>query len=352
MDSFATRVRTFDAFPKVDAQHTVRSSRGGLSTLITIFCGLLIVWVQVGGYLGGYVDHQFIVDDEVRTDLSINMDMLIAMPCEYVHTNVEDVTSDRFLANELLNFRGVNFFVPPMFQINNVNDAHDTPDLDEIMQETLRAEFSSVGLSLNENAPACHIFGSIPVNQVSGEFRITGKGFGYRDIHQVPFEKLNFSHVLSEFSYGDFYPYINNPLDFTGKLTDQKMQSYHYHSRIVPTLYEKLGIDVDTNQYSLTELHNVYNIDDKGKPEGIPGIYFRYDFEPIKLVIAERRIPFLQFIAKLATLIGGLVVLAGYLYKMYETFLCAVLGKKYVEKDSERKEGGLLDNYNKEHKNL
>ena len=43
------------------------------------------------------------------------------------------------------------------------------------MQESLRAEFRSEGARVNEGAPACHIFGSIPVNQVRGDFRITGK---------------------------------------------------------------------------------------------------------------------------------------------------------------------------------
>ena len=61
-------------------------------------------------------------------------------------------------------------------------------------------------------------FGSIPVNQVRGDFRITGKGFGYRDRLHVPFESLNFSHVIQEFSFGEFYPYLNNPLDATGRL--------------------------------------------------------------------------------------------------------------------------------------
>ncbi|KAK6459254.1 putative ER to golgi transport [Scheffersomyces xylosifermentans] len=344
MDAVAKRVRTFDAFPKVDSQHTVRSQRGGLSTLITIFCGLVIVWVEIGGFLGGYVDRQFIVDNEIKSASSINLDMLVAMPCEFLHTNVEDITNDRYLAGETLNFEGTNFFVPSLFNINNENDAHDTPEIDEVMQESLKAEFRLEGARANEGAPACHIFGSIPINHVKGDFHITGKGFGYRDRSNVPFEALNFTHVIQEFSFGDFYPFINNPLDATGKVTEDRLHEFVYVAKVVPTLYQRLGLIVDTNQYSLTEQHRVHKVGKDGRPSGFPGIYFKYDFEPIKLIIAEKRISFLQFVARLATIGGGLLILGGYLYRLYERLLLILFGRKYVEKDKERKTGGLLDN--------
>ena len=73
------KVKTFDAFPKVDPQHQVRSQRGGLSTLLTYFCGLLILWIELVGILG-YVDRQFTVDDQIRSALTINVDMIVAMP--------------------------------------------------------------------------------------------------------------------------------------------------------------------------------------------------------------------------------------------------------------------------------
>lgn len=343
MDSFAKKVRTFDAFPKVDSQHTVRSQRGGFSTLMTAFCGLLIVWVEIGGFLGGYVDHQFIVDNEIKSSLVINVDMLVAMPCEFLHTNVEDITKDRYLAGETLNFQGTNFITPPTFNINNINDKHDTPDLDEIMQDSLRAEFSVSGARINEGAPACHIFGSIPVSHVKGDFHITAKGLGYSDRLHVPLEALNFSHVIQEFSFGDFYPFINNPLDASGKLTEEPLISYLYFAKVVPTLYQRLGLVVDTNQYSLTENNHVFKLEHK-RPTGIPGIFFKYDFEPIKLIIIERRLPFIQFVARLATIVGGLLILGGYLFRMYEKILVVLLGKKYVDKDREKKSGGILDN--------
>lgn len=337
MKSFSKKVRVFDAFPKVDSEHSVRSQRGGLSTILTGLCMLLIIWVQIGGYLGGYVDHRFSVDKEIRLSLNINVDIVVATPCLELVTNVMDFTSDRYLAGEVLNFQGTEFRIPEMFRVNSHNNEHVTPELDEIMTETLRAEYSLKGARVNENAPACHVFGTIPVNQVKGEFYITSRAAAIYNAGAM--ETLsNFSHVVYEFSYGEFFPFINNPLDFTAKTTDEFQQSYKYFAKVVPTVYEKLGLVIDTTQYSITEIHHKSGANDL-RPAGI---YFSYSFEPIKLYIKENRISFFLFLAKLATILSGLLIAGGYLFRLYESLLVIVFGRKFVEKDTEQKEGGLL----------
>lgn len=339
MDSFSKQVRVFDAFPKVNSEHSVRSLRGGLSTIITVICMLMIVWVQIGGYLGGYIDRRFSVDKDIRLSLNINVDIVVAMPCQYLMTNVMDITSDSYLAGEVLNFQGTGFSIPEQFRVNSHNDEHDTPELDEIMTETLRAEYSVTGARINEDAPACHVFGTIPVNKVRGEFYIITKGQRSYDGLVVSPAGFNFSHVIYEFSYGEFFPFINNPLDFTAKTTDEPQQRYKYFAKVVPTVYEKLGLLIDTYQYSITEIH--HSLDDNDlRPAGI---YFSYSFEPIKLYIKEKRLGFIQFVAKLATILSGLLIACGYLFRIYEKLLILFFGRKYVEKDTERKEGGLLN---------
>lgn len=344
--NFSKQVKVFDAFPKVAPEHSVRSARGGFSTMLTILCGLLILWIQVGGFLGGYIDHQFLVDKEIRLEVWINMDLLVGMPCQFLRTNVMDITRDRYMAGEMLNFEGTSFWVPEFFTMNSENNQHDTPELDEVMTETLRAQFAVAGQRFNEEAPACHIFGSIPVNHVKGEFFIVPLTTGGR--LEVQEQSYNFSHVISEFSYGDFYPFIQNPLDFTGKTTTEHRQSYKYFHKVVPTVYEKLGLVIDTFQYSLTEIHHVAE-KGSGSP---PGLYFTYSFEPIKLTVREMRISFILFVAKLATILSGLLIAAGYLFRLYEKLLKIIFGKKYVQKDTEKKQGGLLDHKVPESKDI
>lgn len=332
MDNFSRKVRVFDAFPKVAPEQTVRSQRGGFSTLFTGFCCLFFIWIQIGGYWGGHIDRTFGVDKEIRSELNINLDILVAESCKNLVVVVIDETHDRYMAQEVLNFEGMNFRVPEGFSVNSQNSNFRTPDLDEIMQETLRAEFSVSGVRVNEDAPACHIFGTVPVNHVKGQLIITTKG------GRSSSEKANFSHVISELSFGEFYPYINNPLDFTAKVTDNPGQMYMYFAKLVPTTYQKLGLAVETYQYSITEQVHFSNGQEPA------GLFFAYTFEPIHLQIVEDRIPFFEFVAKLATILSGFFIAAMYLLRLYERVLLILFGKKYVDKDTEKKSGGLLDN--------
>lgn len=347
MESVAKKVRTFDAFPKVDAQHTVRSSRGGFSTVLTALCALWIFWVEVGGFVGGHIDRQFSVDKEIKKEMSINVDILVAMPCKYLHTNVMDISRDKYLAAEQLNFEGYEFYVPSVCQLNEKNNRYNTPDLDSVMRDSIRGEFRGKGHRLDEEAPGCHVYGSIPVNQVIGEFVITGKGYGFMDRQVAPYEALNFSHVILEYSYGELFPFIDNPLDFTAKTTEEHFQAYKYYTKVVSTEYEKLGLVVDTNQFSVMEHHHKVDQKPSGRSSSVPGIYFMYEFEPIKLLIRERRMPFFQFIGKLATIIGFLLVVAGYIYRMYEKVVAMLFGQRHNRKLQEKKPGGLLDSETK-----
>jgi hypothetical protein len=269
--------------------------------------------------------------------MTINLDILVAMPCNFIQTNVRDITDDRFLAAEKLHYEGMPFFVPHGYKVNNDNDI-TTPGLDEIMAEGIRAEFMARENVNNEGAPACHIFGSIPVNRVSGVFHITAKGFGYRDRSHVQMESLNFTHVISEFSFGEFYPYIDNPLDATAKTTEENMHLFSYFLTVVPTVYKKLGAEVDTNQYSLSLTQKTYSMENKG----VPGIFFDYHFEPIMLVVEDQRMPFVTFLVRLATIYGGIIVCAQWLNKTLDKLLIVFLGKKFASRGLE-KSASLLD---------
>lgn len=293
-------------------------------------CLIFLFWVEVGGYIDGVVVQQFSVDNRVKKDLSINLDMIVAMPCNFLHTNVMDITDDQFLAAELLSFQGVNFQLPNAYLEGNDRKV-ESQELESVMREALLAQFSVQSLHVNEGAPACHIFGSIPVNRVKGDFHITGKGIGHADRSVVPYQALNFTHLINEFSFGDFYPYLVNPLDVTARLAHENMQAYTYYLSVVPTEYRKLGVVVDTNQYSMVEQERVY-----GQGEGVPGIFFKYDFEPISIHIEENRIPFVQFVVRLATIAGGLIVVISWLYKTFDKLLTLALGKKYAQRGQEK----------------
>lgn len=293
---------------------------------------VFLVWVQIGGYIDGYIDHQYSVDEIIRSTLDLNVDIIVAMPCKYLDANVRDATEDRKLAEEILNFEGV--VVPHGFWSMRREKDVVTPDLDQVLSDSLEADFVTQGVRTNLELPACRIYGKVPINRVKGDFHITAEGIGYHGMSSTPVESFNFSHYINELSFGTFYPYIENTLDQTSRTTDEKKHTYHYGLKVIPTVYGKLGHKIDTNQYSV----QMYESSDKY----LPGIFFSYDFDPIKMTIEEKRLSFFEFVIKLVTIVGGLWVIAQWSYRIMEKIIILTWGKEFARRGEEKK-GGLLD---------
>ena len=51
---------------------------------------------------------------------------------------------------------------------------------------------------------------------------------------------------------------------------------------------------------------------------GVPGIFFKFDIEPVSLAITESRTPLLRFLVQLVNIIGGVLVSGNWLYSMYD----------------------------------
>lgn len=266
------------------------------------------------------------------------------MPCQWLDVNSRDITGDRKLVNEDGLRLEKMFFNIPSSSLVNGRHKITTPNIDEILGEAIPAEFrEAIDIEIPDGSVelnACHIFGSIPVNKVKGELQITAKGWGYRSGQRTPAELIDFSHVVNELSFGPFYPYIDNPLDNTAKLSTEKMKSYYYFTSVVPTIYKKLGAEVDTNQYSLSDIE--YSKVDK--LSGVPGIFIRYHFEAMKIIVSDERIGFFQFIIRLVALLSFIVYIASLLFRLVDTFLVTVLGSKWsLRFSSDGKSTGILD---------
>jgi Endoplasmic reticulum vesicle transporter len=90
----------------------------------------------------------------------------------------------------------------------------------------------------NEKKDACRIYGQLELHKCHGDFHITAKGHGYLVLGQehidhesiapwVAFNtrlipEINFTHVIDEFSFGEFFPNIINPLDEASASTEER----------------------------------------------------------------------------------------------------------------------------------
>lgn len=227
------------------------------------------------------------------------------------------------------------------------------------MREGGRKFVKTPRLRRGEAVNACRIYGSLEGNKVQGDFHITARGHGYLEFgHQQHLDHslFNFSHHINELSFGPHYPSLLNPLDKTSATTDVNFYKYQYYLSIVPTIFTRRSVttksgsldpaaipqpatldlqpdhtsknehgivkhipnpqagrdtsSVFTNQYAATsQSREVPN-------HVVPGIFFKYDIEPILLIISESRGSLLGLIVRLVNVVSGVLVAGGWTYQL------------------------------------
>jgi hypothetical protein len=107
----------------------------------------------------------------------------------------------------------------------------------------------------------------------------------------------------------------------------------------VPTVYKYGSSTIYTNQYAVTEQSKEVN------EMMVPGIFFKYDIEPILLSVQEERDGFFRFLFKLANVLSGVLVAAHWGATLTE-WVREVVGKRRRSSGGEGmlgKKGGYTD---------
>lgn len=321
-------LRQFDAFPKV-AEHNENEPKKGLGVRTILFYAftLFVLYSEFGSLFDGYIEETFELKKEVETSIPINIDLFVKTKCEYLSFNWRDKTGDHLLVNELIKLENMPFFVP--FNVRSLNDYNEiyTPEINEIFDRAMPAEFrDAIDTSLlegSQNFDGCHVFGTINVNAVEGQFQITGKGYGYPDETMAPIDKLDFTHVINEMSFGQFLPFLNNPLDNIAQIPEYEDRNakYKYNIDVIPTKYNKLGGSIVTTQYAVNFDNIKSDLNFVGKKvQSLPGIFFTIKHEPISVVYTDKRIGFLQFLGRLLTIGCLMMYLASWCYMLLDRF--------------------------------
>lgn len=119
---------------------------------------------------------------------------------------------------------------------------------------------------------------------------------------------MNLSHVITEFSFGPYFPDIAQPLDYSFELAKERtcplvlacvgnlllsrtaFMAYQYYLHVVPTTYvAPRSKPLQTNQYSVT--HYTRSLNDH---QGTPGIFFKFDLDPMVITIHQRTTSLVQ----------------------------------------------------------
>ncbi|KAL3610842.1 hypothetical protein D5086_001862 [Populus alba] len=161
----------------------------------------------------------------------------------------------------------------------------------------------------DEEGEGCNINGSLEVNRVAGNFHfVPGKSFHQSnfqllDLLDMQKESYNISHRINRLAFGDYFPGVVNPLDGIQLMHETPNGVQQFFIKVVPTIYTDIrGRTVHSNQYSVTE-H--FKKSELMRLDSLPGVYFIYDFSPIKVTFKEEHTSFLHFMTSICAIIGG-----------------------------------------------
>jgi len=197
-----------------------------------------------------------------------------------------------------------------------------------------------------QSGEGCRLEGHVAVNKVAGNFHLApGRSFmsGSRLIHDLtPFRDLSFntSHTITHLAFGDAFPGQEFPANGEDTGPTGANMMFQYFLKVVPTTYQPLsrsrrrtqtlgadGSVLQTNQFSLSTATRFVDVKHGGS--GLPGVFFFYDFTPIRIRFTEsRHLSFFAFLTSTCAIVGGVFTLSG----VAEAF--AFRAARYLDKSS------------------
>ncbi|KAK1566639.1 hypothetical protein Q3G72_002288 [Acer saccharum] len=363
MSGILNKLRNLDAYPKINEDFYSRTLSGGLITLVSSLVMLFLFFSEFSLYLHTVTQTKLLVDTSRGEKLRITFDVTFpAIRCSLLSLDAMDISGEQHL-----DIRH-DIFKKRIDAHGNVievkQDVIGAPKIEKPLQrhggrlehnetycgscfgaetsdddccnscEEVQEAYRKKGWALtnadmidqckregfvqkvkDEEGEGCHIYGSLEVNKVAGNFHFSpGKSFHQSNFHLLDLlafqrDSYNITHSINKLAFGDYFPGVTNPLDGVQWMHENPYGMYQYFIKVVPTVYTSIrGYNIQSNQYSVTE-H--FRSSEFGRPESHPGVFFFYDLSPIKVTFKEEHISFLHFLTNICAIIGGTFAMAG-----------------------------------------
>ncbi|KAM3342565.1 Endoplasmic reticulum-Golgi intermediate compartment protein 3 [Capsicum chinense] len=365
MDSFISKIRNLDAYPKINEDFYSRTLSGGVITVASSIIMTLLFISELRLYLHAVTETKLVVDTSRGETLRINFDITFpSLACSILSVDAMDISGEQHLdiRHDIIKKR--------IDALGNVIETRKegigAPTIDRPLQrhggrlehnetycgscygaegsddhccntcEDVREAYRKKGWALTnpdeidqckregflekvklEEGEGCNMYGFLEVNKVAGNFHFApGKSFQQSNVHVhdlLTFQKdsYNISHKINRLTYGEYFPGVVNPLDGVTWTQETPHGMYQYFIKVVPTVYTDVsGHTIQSNQFSVTE-H--FKGADVGRFQSIPGVFFFYDLSPIKVTFTEQHASFLHFLTNVCAIVGGVFTVSGIL---------------------------------------
>ncbi|XP_002736170.1 endoplasmic reticulum-Golgi intermediate compartment protein 2-like [Saccoglossus kowalevskii] len=345
-------VKELDAFPKIPENYQETTATGGTVSILTFSLIAILVISEIQYYSETTMKYEYEVDTDLTSKLRLNIDITVAMKCDYIGADVLDMTGDTVSASfGSLKEQAVHFELSRrqkqwQKKLQAVRSALANEHAIQDLLFKVGFDGSPTSMPEREDKPAgapnsCRIHGSMSLNKVAGNFHITlGKSIPHPRGHAhlaafISQSQYNFSHRIDHFSFGVPTPGIVNPLDGDQRVTQENARMYQYFIQIVPTRVNTRRASADTHQYAVTERDRV--ISHSSGSHGVAGIFFKYDLSSVSVKVTEEYQPYWQFLVRLCGIIGGVFATSGMLHSLigclYDLICCKYQFGKYKPKE-------------------
>ncbi|KAG1695762.1 Endoplasmic reticulum-Golgi intermediate compartment protein 3 [Nymphon striatum] len=355
-DGILEKVRSFDVYPKTLEDFRVKTFSGAAVSIISAVIIFVLFISELNFYLTPETTEELFVDVSRGEKLSIHIDVTFPqLPCSLLSVDAMDTSGEQHInIKDNVYKRRLNIDGKPIEDAkkedvgsstvksansskeildpnrcescfgaeseglkccNTCNDLKEAyrrkgwaiPDLSSI-QQCVREGVQDENAQINKEG--CQIFGFVEVNRVGGNFHIApGRSFTQshvhvHDIQSASTNKYNTSHYINYLSFGRAIPGKNNPLDDTKQIADKGAVMFQYYVKIVPTKFIRSDNRIiETNQFSVTR-HSKQTGTTTGE-QGIPGIFFIYEFSPMMVKYSDKQKSFMHFLTGLCAIVGG-----------------------------------------------
>lgn len=343
-------LKNFDMYSKVQEDCVQKSQSGGVVTVITALILAVLFWSELNEFLAVEVVDSVTIDTRMFQKLHIRLNVTFPhLQCDEISVNTVDSSGDKHInvhgAIDLLPLDAAGNLAPPEVPVKEGEclSCQDGEDEEHKCCNTclaLKEAYMLKDLSyfpILDKSPqcksslGCRVSGKVVVNKVSGNVHIALGQAVVREgklVHEFNVADVsgayNTSHEIHYVAFGEPISDWQPPLDGTKKIVKHGAYMFHYYIKLVPTIFvDRWGGDVQTNQYSVTDA-GVNVVAKNGKFNGLPGVFFVYDFSPFMIKRLEKAKPWSYIFTSSCAILGGVFTVASLLEMIVGKALCLV----------------------------
>ncbi|XP_074563977.1 uncharacterized protein LOC141820550 [Curcuma longa] len=355
-------LKNLDAYPKINEDFHSRTLSGGVITVVSSIIIFFLFISETRLFFYSATESKLIVDSSRGERLQINFDVTFpSVACSLLSVDTVDISGEQHydIRHDIIKKRldhlgnvieskqggiGAPKIERPLQKHGGRLDhneaycgtcygAEDSDDqccnsCEEVQEAYRKKGWALTNVDLldqcsregffrqikDEKGEGCNIHGLLDVSKVAGNFHFSvGKSIHQSGIHTHDFvavqtESYNISHKINKLSFGKEFPGVVNPLDGAQWNQGGSSGMYQYFIKVVPTIYQDMrGHKIQSNQFSVTDHFRDGNV----HPNHLHGVYFFYDFSPIKVIFTEENRSFLHYLTQLCAIVGGVFTVSG-----------------------------------------